>query len=285
MNNRALTLSLAMAAFAVFFVWSYVSGIEDVERKKYGTKFTVIRAKQDIKEMDTIKEEMLEPTTVPKDFLEPNSIHFEANANDPEMIKSLKRYTGLVAIVPIKKGEQMTLNKISEPGIRTGLSPQITPGKRGVAIPVSETTGVGKLVKPGDRVDVIAIIDPGGRKEQKISKTVLQDVVVLAIGRSIANNAARTIEPDFISGKDKVRSLAEDFSFASVTLEVDPLQAQMVSLLLANGDSSLTLSLRNNDDADRGALPPTTFADVWGSDFSRSRSGGSSATGQGGGAR
>jgi len=269
-----------MAAFAVFFVWSYVSGIEEMERKKYGAKVMVIRAKQDIKEMDSIKEEMFERSSIPKEFLEPNSIHFENNPDDASLVKNLKRYTGLIAIIPIKKGEQITLNKISEPGIRTGLSPQITPGKRGVAIPVSETTGVGKLVKPGDRVDVIAIIDPGGRKEQKISKTVLQDVVVLAIGRNVTNNAARTIEADFTSGKDKVRSLSEDFSFASVTVEVDPLQAQMVSLLLANGDSSLTLSLRNNDDSDRGSLAPTTFADVWGNDLSRGRA---PAGGQGGG--
>lgn len=278
MNNRALTLSLMMAAIAVFFVWSYVSGIEEKERTQYGANFTILRAKQDIKEMETLKEEMFERDEVPKKFLEPNSIYFALKPDDPELIKSLKRYSGLVAIVPIKKGEQITLNKISEPGIRTGLSPQITPGKRGVAIPVSETSGVGKLVKPGDRVDVIAIIDPGGRKEQKISKTVLQDVVVLAIGRNVTNNAARTIESDYALGKDKVRSLTEDFSFASVTLEVDPLQAQMVSLLLANGDSALSLSLRNNDDSERDSLAPTTFADVWGTDLSRGRAPG----GQGG---
>jgi pilus assembly protein CpaB len=209
---------------------------------------------------------MLKLAPIPKRFKDPNAISFESNADDPETIKSLKQYAGLVAIVPIKKGEQISLNKISEAGIRTGLSPQVTPGKRAVSIPVSETSGVSKLVKPGDRVDVIAIVDPGGKKELKISRTVLQDAVVLSVGRNIANNVARTIEMDSISGKDKVRSLSEDYSFASVTLEVDPFQAQMVALLLANGDSSLTLSLRNNDDNERANLPPTTFSDVWGAE-------------------
>jgi pilus assembly protein CpaB len=264
MNNKAFTLSLALAGFAVFFVWSYVSSIEESAKKEYGAKVLVLTASQDIKEMDTIKENMLKLSPIPKRFLDPNAISFETKAEDPETIKSLKHYAGLVAIVPIKKGEQISLNKISEAGIRTGLSPQVTPGKRAVSIPVSETTGVSKLVKPGDRVDIIAIIDPGGRKEQKISRTVLQDAVVLAVGRNVTNNAARTIELDNVNGKSNVRSLVDDFSFASVTLEVDPLQAQMVALLLANGESSLSLSLRNNDDTDRASLPATTFSDVWG---------------------
>jgi pilus assembly protein CpaB len=174
-------------------------------------------------------------------------------------------------MVPVKKGEQITYNKITEPSIRTGLSPQVAPGKRAVAIPVSETSGVGKLVKPGDRVDLIAIIDMGGGKENRIAKTFLQDVVVLAVGRNVTNNAARIIEADAVNGQPKTRSLTEDFSFSSVTLEVDPVDAQKLALVMAGGENSLSLSLRNNEDTEQNQVQVVTYPDILGPDVAKVR--------------
>jgi len=79
------------------------------------------------------------------------------------------------------------------PNMRTGLAPQVTPGKRALAISVGETTGVSKLVKPGDRVDLIAVIGP---KDGRVAKTILQDIVVLATGRAVSGNIARQLEND-----------------------------------------------------------------------------------------
>ena len=272
MNNRALTLSLFIAVVAVFFVQSYVSSVEEESKKKFGTALLVIKASKDIKEMETVTENMLQFELVPKKFLEPAAISLEKSEEDKESIKTLKGLAGTIAIVPIKKGEQITYNKITEPSMRTGLSPQIAPGKRAVAVPVGEITGVAKLVKPGDRVDIIAILEVGSGKENKVAKTILQDVVVLSIGRYITNNAPRLVEADTLGAKDRVRSLAEDFTFASVTLEVDPTQAQM--LVLANGlDGSLTLALRNNDDVERQPINAVTMADLLGTDASRLKGG------------
>ena len=266
MNNKALTLSLFIAVFAIFMVNSYVSSIEDGARKKFGTEVLVVKAKRDIKEQETINETLLELSLVPKKFLEPASVYFEKSEEDKETSRSMKALAGAIAIVPIRKGEQITYNKMTEPGIRTGLSPQIAPGRRAMSIPVSEITGVAKLVKPGDRVDLIAVIDMGGGKENKIAKTVLQDIVVLAVGRNVTNNVARLVELD--GGKEKVKSLTEDFSFNSVTLEVEPLQAQTLALILG-GDGAITLSLRNNDDTERTVLNSTMQGDILGADASR----------------
>src|SRR3989338_8537241 len=160
MNSKALTLSLVMAVLALLFVNSYVTSVEEDAKKKFGTEVLVIVAKKDIKEMETILETMVEFAPIPKKFLEPAAISLERREGDTTLKESsstLKALVGNVAVVPIKKGEQITLNKITEPNLRTGLAPQVTPGKRAVAIPVSETTGVAKLVKPGDRVDLIAV--------------------------------------------------------------------------------------------------------------------------------
>lgn len=272
MNNKALTMSLLMAVIAVFFVQSYVSSIEDEAKKKFGTEVLVLKAKQNIKEMDTFNETMVELVSIPKRFLEPGAYSWETNKENEEITKAKKDIVGSIAIVPIKKGEQITSNKMTQPSMRTGLAPQITPGRRAIAVPVNEISGVAKLLKAGDRVDLIAVLDLGGGKENKIAKTILQDVVVLSTGRAVNNNVARVLEADAYGGKDKVRSLAEDFTFTSVTLEVDPAQAQAIALVLGNGDNALTLSLRNNDDTDRTNMGATVFTDVVGADAARVRS-------------
>lgn len=272
MNNKALTLSIVMAVIAVLFVQSYVSSLEENYTKQYGTKILVLKAKREIKEQDTLNETVLEFALMPKQFLEPNAVSLEAkDDNTKEISRSLREFAGAVALVPLKPGEQITYNKISQPSIRTGLAPQVSPGHRAVAIPVNEISGVAKLIKPGDRVDLIAVVDPGGGKENKIAKTILQDVMVLAVGRNVSGNAARLVEPDPYGGKDRVKSLTDDASFASVTIEVDPAQAQMLALMTASSDNSLSLSLRNNDDSDRATLNSTTYGDVLGVDANRLR--------------
>lgn len=272
MNNKALTLSLVMAVLAVFFVQSYVSSIEDEAKKKFGTEVLVLKAKKDIKEQETINETMLDFDLIPKRFLEPASVSFQGKKEpDKDTERERKSLAGWVAMVPIRKGEQITYNKLTEPGIRTGLASQITPGKRAVALPVNEVSGVAKLVKPGDRVDVIAIMDTGGGKENKIAKTVLQDVVVLAVGRNVTNNVPRLVENDPYTGKEKVKALGDDASFASVTVEVEPQQAQTLALIMANGENAVTLSLRNNDDTDRIGVGVTAVSDVLGADSSRNQ--------------
>lgn len=268
MNNRALSLAVMMAGLAVYFVWSYVSSIESSTQRKFGTELLVLSAKRDIKEMESINDTMFEVKNVPRKFLEPSSI--TVSGDEKDQTRTIKSLTGQIAVVPIKKGEQITVSKLSEPNIRTGLAPQVAPGRRAVAVEITEKSGVSKLVKPGDRVDLIAVIDGGGGKEAKIAKTLLQDVVVLSVGRFVSNNAPRVVEADSASGT-RVRTIAEDFSFGSVTLEVEPAQAQAVSLIQASGDNVLMLSLRNNDDTDRVNLPSVMLPDILGSDFLRTR--------------
>jgi pilus assembly protein CpaB len=270
-NNKALTLSLVMAVIAVFFVQSYVTSIEDEAKKKFGTEVLVLKAKTDIKENDTINETMIEFALIPKRFLEPDAVAPDSKQENEKTKEFKQAFVGTVALVPVKKGEQITYNKITSPGARTGLATQIAPGRRAIAVNVNEISGVSKLLKPGDRVDLIAVIDMGGGKDNKIAKTILQDVVVLSVGRRVANNVARVIEADAFGGKDKIRSLAEDTTFTSVTLEVEPQQAQTMALITSGGDNQLMLSLRNNDDTERAQLNATAVMDVLGPDAARVR--------------
>jgi len=267
MNNRAVTLSLVMAAIAVFFVYSYVEGVKEEVKNKFGDKILVVKAKRDIKEQETIDpESMLRLEAVPQQFLEPGAVALKDKTDEKDRQSALKELAGAVAIVPIRAGEQVTYNKLTEPGIRTGLAPQITPGKRAIAIAINDVSGVAKLIKPGDRVDVIAVFVPSGKKENAIGKTLFQDIVVLSIGKHVTNNVARIVERDPYTGKEKSRSLNEDTSFSSVTLEVDPQQAQMLAVTASSAENAITLSLRNNDDTTQMPQESTTVGDLIGAD-------------------
>ncbi len=267
MNNRTVTLSIAFALIAVFFMNSYVSSIEDEARKRNGTEVLVLEAKKDISEMETINESMLEFKLIPKKYLEPSAVSLEKNDESKEGTKAIKSLAGSISVVPIKKGEQITYNKITEPGSRTGLATQVTPGKRAFSIPVNDTSGVSRLIKPGDRIDLIAVIDVGGGKESKVAKTVLQDVVVLATGHYITNNIARSVEVDPTGGsRERVRSLADDYAYSTLTVEVDPVQVQTLAVLVNNGENALSIALRNNDDLERVSLPMASLTDIVGAE-------------------
>ena len=267
MNNKAMGLSLVMAGIAVFFVISTVTSMEEDAKKEYGEKHTVLVAKADIKEMDTIQDSMVESKEVPKNYVEPSAIEFVASKKNQEKEYSinLQRVVGNVALVPIKKGEQLSLNKITEPNMRTGLAPQVAPGKRAMTVSVDETSSVGKLIKPGDRVDIIAVIDTGGGgsgRDSKIAKTILQDTVVLAVGRYITNNVARKVEKDSGSDKQRVKSLTDYDGYSSITVEVDPTQALNLAAITGGSSNRLIFTLRNNDDTDRTNLNTARATDV-----------------------
>ncbi len=254
MNNKAFSMSLIMALAAVLMVYSYIDSREKEWSKRYGNEEPVIVARKDINELKEITKDLIEVRNVPKDYREPGATTSE------------KDVVGFVALVPMRKGEQITYNKIAGLGVRTGLSRQVSPGKRAVSMNINDVTGVSKLLKPGDRVDVIAVIDPPGStgKGNQISKTILQDVPVLAVGKFITSHVPRREEKDE-SGRVIVRNLAENDAYGTITVEVDPPNAQVMAYF-NNGGGSLTLSLRNNDDTERVVLAPTTMRDMLGND-------------------
>jgi len=68
-------------------------------------------------------------------------------------------------------------------GTAPGLVARIPEGMRAVAVKVDEWVGVGGWLKPGVRVDVAAVFTVGsGGKSETISKIILQNIEVIAVG-------------------------------------------------------------------------------------------------------
>ena len=238
-STRTLYLSVGMAVFAMFLIYSYSQERKAEYDKKFGATQRVVIASKDILEMATVDESMLELVDVPKEYIQPGALNAPEEALD------------LVAAAPMKKGEQVLITKLLTPGPSTGLAHQIAPERRAITLPVDEVRGVAKLVRPGDRVDIITALEAqkGGISGPKIEvKTLMQDVPVLATGVNVTNNIPRVLEGGKDGNKGYFKRLSGDTSFGSITLEVNPKEAQDLILLLATNPGSVFLSLRNPSD-------------------------------------
>lgn len=249
MNTRAFTLALIISGVAMFMIYTYIEDQKNVIVKQYGQPMSVVVAKVDINELELIDDSKVTVTTVPRSLLSPG------------YFKEVKEVENTVASVPILKGEQITKPRVTFPGAQTGLSRQVSAGKRAMSLAVNEQSGVGKLIKPGDRVDVIAVLDIGnGRQDLMKTKTVLQDVLVLSTGQNITNSLPMIgVEVPKVV---KTMNLNTYVPYNTVTLELDPYQVQKLMLTLTIAKNKPFLSLRNNADKEVVRIKSTRFFDV-----------------------
>ncbi len=241
-ESRNLWISLGAGVFATFMLYSYSQEKKAELEKQAGDKIRVVVAKEDIREMDSIYDNVLE-------IVEKNKSDAE-----PESFTSIPDVIGAVAAIPIKKGQYVTKNKVLEPGPETGMAIQVSPNKRAVTIPINDDRANARLIRPGDRVDIMAVVDSGKGISQKREVTLLmQDVVILATGVNVHNNLPRTIEKD-PSGKNLIQTtLTGDTKYGTLTIEADLQQAQDLIYLVSANASSLYFLLRNPND--RKVLP------------------------------
>lgn len=236
-ESRNLWISLGAAVFATFMLYSY-SQEKKAELEKFaGDKIRVVVAKEDIGNMDTIYDTALEYEEKYKVEVEP-----DAYTSIPDVI-------GNVAAIPIKKKQTLTKNKVLEPGPETGMAIQVSPGMRAVTIPINEERANAKLIRPGDRVDIMAVLDTGKGVNQKREATVImQDVVILATGVNVHNNLPRTLEKDPSGNRIIQTTLTGDTKYASITIEARPDQAQDLVVLSSTNPAALYFLLRNPHD-------------------------------------
>ena len=252
MNNnetRTLWISVGSALFAVFLIYSYTQEKSDELTKKFGARQTVVVASKDINEMEPLDESKLSIEQKPVDFIQ------------PQALQSPDQAVGKIALAPIKAGEQILETKITDDSALTGGSYQVAPTKRAVTVPIDEVRGVAKLIRPGDRIDLIAALDVGrGPNQRREVKTILQDVVILATGLKVVNELPVLFERQ---GKQEfIKNIRADTNFNTITLEVSPQDAQNLIYILATSPGSLFVSLRHPSDRAKVSLSPSTIETV-----------------------
>lgn len=151
--------------------------------------------------------------------------------------KGRRRHTfeGSVVRSRIAAGQPVTANRLVKPGDRGFLAAVLKPGMRAVSVPVNPISDVSGLVFPGDHVDLILenriknARDPNA-PAHVAGETVLRNLRVIAVGQST-------------NDEDKKKpTLAK-----TVTFEVTPKQAEIVEVASSLGNLYLSLRSLAND--------------------------------------
>jgi pilus assembly protein CpaB len=151
-----------------------------------------------------------------------------------EAFTEMSQAVGRITVVPLLKGQLGSEKLLASKDSPAGLQALVPTGMRAITMEVSEFSGLAGMVTPGSRVDVIAMLRDDRYKETA-AQTIVQDIPVLAVGRSLgtaANASADKSAPPPIP--------------TSVTLLATPKQAQ--ALQLASQGSRPWLVLRGYKD-------------------------------------
>jgi pilus assembly protein CpaB len=145
-----------------------------------------------------------------------------------------------VALTAIEPNEPVLSSKITGPGQRATLSAMLRDGLKAATVRVNDIDGVGGFVLPGDHVDIALTRQVD--KTNSSTEVVLQNVRVLAIDQTADE---RLDKPAVVK---------------AVTLEVDVVGAQKLSLAASIG--SLSLMLRKAGEATSQYTRKITLSDL-----------------------
>jgi len=130
------------------------------------------------------------------------------------------------ALTAMEPNEPVLGAKITSPGKSASLSAQLEPGKKAVTIRVNDVLGVGGLIVPNDRVDILWTSKPRGDDEsskEPFTAMLIPGVRVLALDQTVNKDTSKT-------------GVAR-----AVTIEVNTRQAQKVALGSQTGKLHLAL--------------------------------------------
>jgi len=141
-------------------------------------------------------------------------------------ISDPKKVQGRVARREFVVGEPIVESKLVPADIAPGnLSLKVPAGMRAFTIPVNEVVGVGGFIIPDSRVDVVLTTSSASQGGQQISKFVLEDIRVLAVGQTIEQKDNKPI------------------TVPTITVAVTPEDAEKLALAISDG--KIVLVLRN----------------------------------------
>ncbi len=259
-NTRALLISLAISLFAIILLFSYISSKEK-KLLEMASPVTVLVAARDIPEGQRIEPNMIEQIQVPVKYAQPGSF-----ADSQHIVNRNIN-------VPVLKGTQIieSMFAVADMG---GIAAKIPAGKRAFSIFVTDVTAVGELVQPGDMVDLMVTVEAGsfkdgmGVSEEIITRTVLENILVLAVNQTSSSrrsgdvaNVDQQAAGSLLSGarqggskKDRIKTL---------TLALEPRQVQILNLSQEIG--TISACLRSSfDDGNIVNLPPLSAQEFLG---------------------
>ncbi len=205
----------------------------------------VLVAKADIARGTVIEADLLDTAIIPNQYIQ------------PQAVSSLDRIAGMVAIASISKGEQITLSKLAQAKhVGGGVLAEITPvGKRAITISVDNIASLAGMIKPGDYVDVIAMLPvpvqgQGGQQATQVAVLPLfQNILVLAVGQE-TSPLAQQVERRYKKEETKESS-------PLITLALSPQEANLIAFAQEQG--KIRLALRSPVDSQIQPVQPASW--------------------------
>lgn len=211
MRNRFLTLGIVLFMVAVvLFIWSRARP-HTPDGGQAGPRNEAVR--------DIVVAQQVIPrrTIITPAMVRLASINTREQTVPPEALSRLDQVIDKVSTVEIAPNTPILPSQLATRE-EIGISAQVPPGFRAMTIQVDDTTGVAGLLRPGDRVDVLATIQSGEAGERVVANTVVQNALVVAVGKSLDQKPLSAATPPTL-----------------VTLALRPSEAALVSGMRTRG--------------------------------------------------
>lgn len=227
-GTKILLAGLTLGLITAALLYAYLRKMNQFP--KQGWKPVVV-ARRHIPANTRLSAERVTLALVPPETLVPNALHD---------VKAVEKKLARRDLFP---NQQILDRDLMVEGEIPSLAFRVPEGKRAIAIAASEVSAVGSVIKPGDRVDVIATFrDPTTGEET--TQMLLQNILVLAV------NQGQT-DPSTAQGAK-----------TSMTLAVAPEDTEL--LTAADVAGRLRVSLRSPHDTRVYASTGVTVKDISG---------------------
>lgn len=248
-SKTILLVGLLFGLVAAVLAYTQVKEEEVVE--VVGQEFMKLTSERNLASGDRLLPEMIDAVTIPMEFSEVQSVAVPYNPevrswlanNDVRVSRDILSGSFILHEHLLDDPEERFANIISVKG-------------RAVSIPVSEITSVSYFIEPGSRVDILTTLSITGRpttdngllpladtqlsnntlpgsvpglQKRMVTRTIMQNMQVLAVGRATTRNA-------YLNSKR---------GYGSITLDVTPEEAEILTFLMSQADGGFTLVLRN----------------------------------------
>lgn len=220
--------AFAAAALLTWFLYS-----QTVAPKKE-KMVTVLAATADLPAGTRMQKVHLKKISIPQSTAPRATMAEEALAMDRALL------------YPVTQNEPILSTRLSSVTGADGVASLIEPGKRGVSVSVADAASAGGLIQPRAHVDVL--FTKTGSMAEAVTTTVLEDVIVLSIGRNVEAPGGVAAGTAGAAGA-AAPAAAPTTGNRSVTLLVTPEQARIVEL--AKNQGKISLALRNPKDTAR----------------------------------
>jgi pilus assembly protein CpaB len=218
-----IAVSLVIAFVGSYFIYMWIQKQQAPKQmvQVQAEAVPVVVAVSDLPWGTQLKPEMLKTTPFLKQSLPAGYF------SGPDDIKDR------IVVAPLKANDPVTEQKLAPTDIKTGgVSAVLEQGKRAIAVKGDKVIGIAGFINPGNKVDVLVTIeDPQKKEEKEKTKTILENIMVLATGTQIQKNEKGEPSPVDV-----------------YTLAVTPEEAEILSLGANQG--KLQLALRSVTDTE-----------------------------------